>query len=205
MKRSGFTLIELMIVVAIIAIISAIAIPNLMEAQMVTKEVSAGTMLQKLAEAESLYRNRNVPKTYTSQLSAMTEFGNNSTNFIGVDVVLAATSIAAPQARSGYFIIELSVSNMLGHTTAYDGDTQAEWEADHFVFVAIPERWNRDGTRIFYIDDNESVYKSTDQWASDNLLDEDSTYGSFSSTSTILSPAATDLSGTQPTWVTAGN
>ena len=45
--RQAFTLIELMIVIAIIAIIAAIAIPNLLESRISSNEAAAGTSLSR--------------------------------------------------------------------------------------------------------------------------------------------------------------
>lgn len=55
MKR-GFTLIELMIVIAIIAIIAAIAIPNLLAARKQGNEASAISSMRTLNTAQVLYR-----------------------------------------------------------------------------------------------------------------------------------------------------
>jgi len=72
MKKAnkGFTLIELMIVVAIIAIIAAIAIPNLLRSRMQSNESSAIGNLRTIVGAEVAYHAANY--AYTADFADLT-------------------------------------------------------------------------------------------------------------------------------------
>lgn len=59
MKNKGFTLIELMIVVAIIAIIAAIAIPNLLRSRLQSNESATIGNLKTIVGAETAYSSAN--------------------------------------------------------------------------------------------------------------------------------------------------
>lgn len=70
MKKSGFTLIELMIVVAIIAIIAAIAIPNLLRARLQSNESAAIGNLRTICGSEVAYHSANYQ--YAAAFDALT-------------------------------------------------------------------------------------------------------------------------------------
>jgi type IV pilus assembly protein PilA len=70
-KQNGFSLIELLIVVAIILIIAAIAIPNLMRAKMSANDASAAQSLRQISTAEIAYVGSYPTVGYAATLTAL--------------------------------------------------------------------------------------------------------------------------------------
>jgi type IV pilus assembly protein PilA len=56
-KQAGFSLIELLVVVAVILIIAAIAIPNLLRSRMVANEASAVASLRSINTSQVVYQS----------------------------------------------------------------------------------------------------------------------------------------------------
>ena len=69
-KQKGFSLIELLIVVAIILIIAAIAIPNLLRARIAANESSAAASIRTINTAEVEYQN-NFGPNFAPTLAAL--------------------------------------------------------------------------------------------------------------------------------------
>jgi len=63
-RRHGFTIIELLIVIAIIAILAAVAIPALLRAQESGKESAALQVLKSLRNAQETFKVRSTDKKY---------------------------------------------------------------------------------------------------------------------------------------------
>ena len=106
-KQKGFSLIELLIVVAIILIIAAIAIPNLLRARIAANEASAVSSLRTINTSEVTYSTTYPTVGYAATLLALgppdatCSTGPAQANACMVDWNLAK---AATTAKSGYLL-----------------------------------------------------------------------------------------------------
>ena len=137
-NNKGFTLIELMIVVAIIAIIAAIAIPNLLRSRIAANEAAAIGALRTLSSAQENYRN------------------NGGTNLYGT---LAQLSGATPP----YIDSALGGGTSRGYTIAIVGTP----DGDSWSATAVPSTVGTTGNRGFFIDESGVIRYTTDGSAPD--------------------------------------
>ena len=146
-KQKGFSLIELLIVVAIILIIAAIAIPNLLRSKMAANEASAVGSLRTMVTADvtynSTYGNQFAPDLPT--LGGPPAASATCNASLLIDNTLA-NAIVAATPKSGYFFTYLAGTPI---TNNPPGCTAG---ALSFAIQANPAVYGQTGNRYFCTD-----------------------------------------------------
>ena len=139
-NQNGFSLIELLIVVAIILIIAAIAIPNLMRARMSANESSAASSVRSINTAEVSYLTAypTVGFTALTNLGGASPCTPSTTTGCFLDNYLATSASAAP-GKDGYTFTVAATSS------TYTSDAE-------------PVTLNTTGTRSFCSDQTGLIY-----------------------------------------------
>jgi|SRR5450755_2765715 type IV pilus assembly protein PilA len=136
-KQKGFSLIELLIVVAIILIIAAIAIPNLLRARIAANESSAAGSIRTIITGQIQYQSSLPGIGYAANLTAL---GPNG---------VASPCVPDPAGVAGACLLDKQVAS--GTKTGYTLTTASAGgvPATSFLANATPVTPNQTGTRDF--------------------------------------------------------
>src|SRR3984957_10385424 len=140
-KQRGFSLIELLIVVAIILIIAAIAIPNLLRARIAANESSAVSSIRTMNTAQITFQSSYPTVGYAGTVAALGPAASTgcttptSANACLIDWVVSQATTAGT-AKSGYWFTDTPVAGLNGTVPGYTLD-------------GIPAAVNQTGVRGF--------------------------------------------------------
>lgn len=151
---NGFSLIELLIVVAIIAIIAAIAIPALLRARISANEASAIASLRSINSSQHAFSSSCAKGAYATVLTDLAISPSpTSPPFISTDLGVAAPSVV----KSGYTIeMNAGSDSMSPPNGACNGVPAASLGSSYYAFA--DPLLQATGTRYFWTNTLATLY-----------------------------------------------
>ncbi|TAM82203.1 MAG: prepilin-type N-terminal cleavage/methylation domain-containing protein [Acidobacteria bacterium] len=159
-ESKGFSLIELLIVVAIILIVAAIAIPNFLRSRVAANQASAVESLRTLSTAEFTYSST-YNAGYTETLGYLgpppSGFPGGVTHATIVDDVLSGTAAAGATAMT---------SSKNGYLFTYSPGVVISGQVFSFTITADPVTRGTTGLNSYFVDQTGVVRQNSTTQAS---------------------------------------
>jgi type IV pilus assembly protein PilA len=135
-SRRGFSLIELLVVVAVIVVLLTVAIPNLMKAKLSATETMVVREVQTIGQAEMQYVS-----LFGKYAATLAELGPPATGMAGPQAAELIPGKLASGEKNGYlYTLTLTSAG--------------------FAVTANPKEFGNTGRRTFYMDQNGVVHQN---------------------------------------------
>ena len=179
MRARGFTLIELMIVVAIIAIIAAIAVPNLLSARMQANEAAAVSVLRSVTTAQaqfwkSCYADEDNDGqgeygSFAELGGVIPARGTSKVSLTSITATMAQVSLSGEVRRSGYiFRMYLPAAGGVGFPESPTPGGMPVMCLDYdlaevgWCCYAYPQQAEGSGRRTFFVNQQSEILQTED-------------------------------------------
>jgi len=138
----GFSLLELALVVAVIIVIAAIAVPSMLRARMKANEASAVASLRTIDSAETMYNTAYPAVGYSGNLADLGSRGSNCETLTKTNACLIMDDLLVSGVKSGYTF------ELLGDGKVPD---------NAYTVTATPESVGFSGRCVFVADQSSAI------------------------------------------------